>query len=267
MIGDPVRHSLSPRVHNAAFAALGLDWVYVALPVAAGRGGEVPRAMATLGIEGLSVTMPHKADVARSLERLTPAAQRLGACNCVFYGQSGQLTGDTTDGDGLFQALKVESGVTIAGARVMVIGTGGAARSIIEAAGRHGAADIVVVSRQHSIVGDISHLAPTVRAGSDLDIRAMDVIINATPIGMAGGPAPDQLPIKVDEVDDHHTVVDIVYQPRLTPLLAQAAQQGATTVDGVGMLIHQAALAFEHWTGMGAPIDVMRAAGLAPSNP
>ena len=263
VIGDPVRHSLSPVIHNAAFAAAGLDWTYVAFEVAAGKGADALGAMATLGIEGLSVTMPHKEAVAAAVDELTPVAAALGACNCVFR-RGDRLVGHSTDGDGFVRSLAVDDGVDLAGRRVMVVGTGGAARSIIEAAGRAGAAEVVVVSRSApspAVVG----LAPAARAGLVEEATDMDIVINATPIGMTGGPDPSGVPVPPHAVAGGQLAVDIVYQPRLTPWLAAAAERGAAVVNGVGMLVHQAAIAFEHWTGTAAPLDAMRSAAVGPS--
>lgn len=212
--------------------------------------------MATLGIDGLSVTMPHKSDVAAALERRTSAVDKLGFCNCVFR-DGDTLVGDSTDGDGLVRSLQHDEGISVDGAAIMVIGTGGAASSIIEALGRHGGADIVVTSRDPQRASGAARLADTARPGLLDDAAKVDVIINASPVGMAGGPAPDDLPLDVDLLTDRHTVVDIVYQPRVTPLLAAAAERGAVAVNGVGMLVHQAALAFERWTGETAPLDAM----------
>ncbi len=259
VIGDPVRHSLSPTIHNAAFAALDLDWVYVALPVPAGQGAKAVEAMATLGIEGLSVTMPHKAAVAGAVPRRTSVAERLGVVNCVFVDQ-GQLVGDSTDGDGFVRSLGHSSGLSLTGARVMVVGTGGAARAIIEAVGRAEPAELVILSRSPQRSAQAAELASAARAGDLGDVGAMDVIVNATPVGMSGGPDPEGLPVPAASLTPRHVVVDIVYQPRETPLLAAAAAVGATAINGVGMLVHQAALAFERWTGQAAPVEVMQAA-------
>lgn len=212
--------------------------------------------MATLGIGGMSVTMPHKGDVAAAVDQRTPAVEKLGFCNCVFR-DGDSLIGDSTDGDGLVRSLKHDEGISVDGAATMVIGTGGAASAIIEALGRHGAADIVVTSRSPQRAAGAARLANNARAGSVDDAAKVDLIVNASPVGMAGGPAPDDLPLDLDLLTDRHTVVDIVYQPRVTPLLAAAGERGAVTVNGVGMLVHQAALAFERWTGEPAPIDTM----------
>ncbi len=230
----------------------------------AGRGGDAVAAMAALGIEGLSVTMPHKAVVAAAVDVRTPAVETLGACNCVFR-DGDRLVGDNTDGDGLVASLAA-AGIDVAGARAMVVGTGGGASSIIEALGRHGAVEVVVTSRDRARAAERATLSAVGRAGAVVEAPAMDLIVNASPVGMAGGPDPDGIPIPVDGLSERHVVVDIVYQPRITPLLAAAADRGASTVGGVGMLVHQAALAFERWTGRPAPVDVMSAAafGEAP---
>lgn len=256
VIGDPVRHSLSPTIHNAAFAALGLDWVYVALPVDAGHGAAAVAAMATLGIDGLSVTMPHKADVAAAVDRRTAAVDTLGFCNCV-YRDGDDLVGDSTDGDGLVRSLTDDEGVSPAGAKVLVIGTGGAASAIIDAMGRHGADEIIVTSRDGQRAVEAAGLAAAARAGSLEEAESVDIIVNASPVGMAGGPAPDASPLADGLLNSDQVVVDIVYQPRVTPLLLAAEAAGARTVNGVGMLVHQAALAFERWTGQPAPVAAM----------
>lgn len=259
VIGDPVRHSLSPAIHNAAFAACDLDWVYVALPVADGDGAKAVEAMRTFAIDGLSVTMPHKTVVAEAADGLTVAAEALGVSNCLFW-QDGRLIGDSTDGDGFVASYAAEFGRTLTDRRVMVLGAGGAAKSIIEAVGRCGAAEILVTNRSADKAERAAMLAPQAVVGthgSAEEAASVDVIINATAVGMAGGPDPDGIPVPVEAIHDGQTVVDIIYQPVRTPLLAAAAERGAATDGGIGMLVHQAALAFERWTGHQAPIAAM----------
>ncbi|MEM7271579.1 MAG: shikimate dehydrogenase [Actinomycetota bacterium] len=262
VIGDPVRHSLSPAIHNAGFAALGLDWVYLALPVPAGDGARAVEAMRTFGIDGLSVTMPHKAVVAEAADALTPAADRLGVANCLFR-NGDRIVGDSTDGDGFVRAFEADLGAGLEGANVLVVGAGGAARSVIEAVGRAGAAGITVMNRTPEKAEGAAALAPQAVVGAYGDAEATaaaDVIVNTTAVGMAGGPDPGGIPVPIEGLHDGQRVVDIVYQPRVTPLLAAAGQRGAATADGVGMLVHQAALAFGHWTGLEAPVAAMAAA-------
>ncbi len=261
VIGDPVRHSLSPALHNAGFEALGLDWVYLALPVPAAAGAEAIHAMRTFGLDGLSVTMPHKQAVAATVDRQTAAVEALGACNCVFR-DGALLVGDNTDGDGFVRSLVQETGASLEGASVLVLGAGGAAISIIDAVHRAGAGQLLVHNRNPARAGDAADIAPSARVVTSLTaaVNDADVIINATSVGMDGGPAPAVSPIDPDLIDARHTVADIVYKPKITPLLAGAAERGAVTVGGLGMLLHQAAIAFEHWTGHAAPIDAMAAA-------
>lgn len=215
--------------------------------------------MDVLGIDGLSVTMPHKATVAAALERRTGVAGRLGVCNCVFRDEDG-LIGDSTDGDGFVRSLEHDDGVSLAGARVLIIGTGGAASSIIEAVGRSRPAEFVIVSRDPSRAAAAADLAPGSRAGRINEVASADIVINASPVGMAGGPDPTGSPVPIEMLAASQTVVDIVYQPRQTPLLAAAEALGARTVNGVGMLVHQAAIAFERWTDHPAPLEAMRSA-------
>ena len=259
VIGDPVRHSLSPAIMNAAFAAAGLDWVFVALEVAAGQGVEAVRAMRSLHLMGLSVTTPHKADVAAAVDSVTPGASALGGVNCVWW-EGDRLVGDSTDGDGCCDALEADD-VPLAGARVAVLGAGPAARSIVAALDRRGVSEIVIVNRTVERAAKAAALAPrSARIGLAEEISQVDLVINATSVGMgvSGGIAVDPRFIRSGQV-----VLDIVYHPLLTPFLAAASERGARTLDGIGMLVGQAAIAFSHWTRMEAPILVMRAAALA----
>lgn len=269
VIGDPVRHSLSPTIHNAAFEACGLDWIYLALPVAAGSGSRAVEAMKTFGIEGLSVTMPHKAAVAEAADELTVAAEVLGVSNCLFR-RNGLVVGDSTDGDGFVASFEAEFHRTLAGLQVVVVGAGGAARSIVEAVGRAGATGITVANRSPANAAEAASLAPMAIATGldDVDrFSRADVIVNATAVGMTGGPDPAGIPVPIQAIHDGQIVIDIVYQPRKTPLLTAAEQRGASVAGGLGMLVHQAALAFERWTGIDAPIETMTAAVNQDSSP
>jgi shikimate dehydrogenase len=253
VIGSPVAHSLSPAIHNAAFAATGLDWTFVALEVGE---GDVPAAIAgvrALGIAGLSVTMPHKAAVAATVDRLTPDAAALRAVNCV-YRDGEALVGDNTDGGGFLWSLE-RAGVSVAGGRVCVLGAGGAARAIVRAVAGAGAAEVVVINRSADRGQAASALAGrTGRSGVMADVATADIVVNATPVGMGGDPGSPAA------VTAGQVAVDLVYHPAITPFLAGAAAAGATTVGGIGMLVGQAGLAFERWTGERAPYAVMEAA-------
>ena len=260
VIGNPVRHSLSPVILGAAFEANGLDWTYVAFEVRAGDGPAALDAMRALGIAGLSVTMPHKADVARHVDVLTPTAAALGAVNCVSW-DGDRLVGDNTDGPGLIRSLGADHGVDLSGRSVGIVGAGGAARAIIAAVGAAGVARVVAVNRSRTAAVAAVALAPSVATvGEPGDLSSCDVVINATPVGMGTDPA---LAVPRQYLRAGQVVVDIVYHPLRTPLLAAAEEAGATCIDGLGMLIGQAALAFETWTATAAPVAAMRAAAVA----
>ncbi len=259
VIGTPIAHSLSPVIHNAAFAATGLDWVYVALEVAAGRAGVAVQAMRDLGLGGLSVTMPHKTEVAGAVERLSTEAIALGAVNCVAW-EDGCLVGHNTDGAGFLDALRFDLGVEPAGRRIAVLGAGGAGRAVVWALAAAGAAEIVVVNRTPARAVRAASLAGSVgRVGTGADVTTADIVVNATSVGMAG-PTEDDLPVPVDVLHRGQVVADLVYRPLMTPLLRAATQCGATTLNGVGMLLHQAARAYTLWTGVEPPLDAMRSA-------
>lgn len=259
VIGTPIRHSLSPVLHNAAFRALDLDWVFLAFEVAAGEGAAAVTAMRTLGIEGLSVTMPHKADVIPALDKLSPTAERLGAVNTITQ-QGGRLLGESTDGPGFLDALRLDEGFDPAGTRAVVLGAGGAARAVVLALAEAGACEVVVVNRTAARAEEAVQLAGGVgRAGEAADAGDTDLVVNATSVGMGDGRSP----IDVELLSAGQLVVDLVYHPAVTPLVAGARAQGATAVNGLGMLIHQAAHAFRHWTGQEPPLPAMSAAALA----
>jgi shikimate dehydrogenase len=253
VIGDPVRHSRSPAIHNAAFAATGLDWVFVALPTTRGRAADAVAAMATFGLGGMSVTMPHKEDVARVLDRLSPLAARLDSVNCVAW-QDGGLVGHNTDASGFASAL-AHVGTDLAGRQVAVLGAGGAARAVIAGALDAGAAGVIVVNRTPGRADAAVALDPErCRVGGSDDVADADVVVNATPLGMTGTPG---CPVKPGALSAGQVVVDLVYDPVETDLLAAARAVGALAVDGLGMLVHQAAEAFRLWTGIEPPVDVM----------
>ncbi|NNE95524.1 MAG: shikimate dehydrogenase [Acidimicrobiales bacterium] len=256
VIGWPVRHSLSPVIYNAAFASAGVDWTYVALPVEPGKGAAALDSMRTFGLAGLSVTMPHKSDIAAAVDVPSASVTTLGACNCVYW-SDGVLHGDNTDGDGLVAALETETDVSLNGKTVSVLGTGGAARAIIEAIGRTGAASIHVWGRRAEAAEAAAALAPIATTGPLEQVEDADVLINATPVGMSGGPNPKGIPLPADLISQHQIVQDIVYEPRETPFMALARERGARVVGGVGMLVHQAARQYTHWVGEPAPIEVM----------
>lgn len=265
VIGSPIGHSLSPVVFNAAFAERGLDWAYAAFEVGAGGGAAALDAMRVLGLAGLSVTMPLKEEVAAAVDERSPDAEALGAVNCVvpLDGRSGRLRGESTDGEGFVGSL-LEVGTDPAGARCLVLGAGGAARAVVLALARHGAAEVAVANRTPAraeravaLAGPVGALVAPGDVGAA--VAAADLVVNATSVGMGG----EGLPVPAEALRAGQVVADLVYQPVQTPLLAAAAAAGCRAVDGVGMLVHQAALAYRHWTGEEPPLAAMAAAARA----
>jgi shikimate dehydrogenase len=261
LIGSPVEHSLSPVIHQAAFDAAGVGWTYAAFDVAPGRAAEAIAAMRVLGIAGLSVTMPHKHDVAAAVDRLDPAAAVLHSVNTVGW-DGGDLVGSSTDGAGFVASLAAD-GIDVSGARVAVLGAGGAARSVIDALGRAGAAAISVINRTPERAQSASLLAAVGSVGSPGDITLADLVVNASSVGMGVDPATatdDDLPCDANLLEPSQIVADLVYHPLRTAWLERAEQVGARTIDGLGMLVHQAALQQEVWLGHVPDVAVMRRA-------
>jgi shikimate dehydrogenase len=258
VIGHPVAHSLSPLLHNSAFFELGLDWVSVGFPVVAGHAVGALVGARTLGVQGLSVTMPHKEEAAGAVDVLAPQAARLGAANCLVAVDGG-WRGENTDGAGFLAALARGDRFNPSGARCMVVGAGGAARAVIAALGDAGAAEVVVVNRTPDRARTAALLAgPVGRLGAAEEAPGCDLVVNATPAGMgdrAGRSAG--WPVEPALLRAGQLVVDLVYHPPVTRWLAAAADRGALAVNGLGMLVHQAALQIEFWTGRVAPVDAM----------
>jgi shikimate dehydrogenase len=255
VIGDPVRHSLSPVLHNAAYRELGLDWVYVAFEVPAGGAAAALAGARALGLVGLSVTMPHKEAAAEACDACSPDATVLRSVNTVTVGPDGRLLGDSTDGEGFLRCLRA-AGHEPSGASVLVLGAGGAARAVALALRRAGA-HVRVAARRPEAAAAVRDAEPVLWEERAAAAATADLIVNATPVGMAGDPALVVTP------PGGAVVADLVYHPRDTPLLRAARDAGAATVDGLGMLVHQAALQVERWTGCPAPIDAMRVAAEA----
>ncbi len=261
VIGDPVRHSLSPAIHNAAFAEAGLDWVFVAFEVA---DGDAPAAIAgarALGVDGLSVTMPHKATVIEALDRLSPTAATLGAVNAIVR-EGTEFVGHSTDGAGLVDSLAYDEGFAVAGKKCAVLGAGGAARAVILALAEAGAEEVVVINRTPQNAERAAELAGARgRVGGAESIVNADLVVNATPLGMVGH--AERSAVDPALFHSEQLVVDLVYAPPITPTIQAARAAGAHAVGGLGMLVHQAAHAFALWTGHDAPLPAMSAAAMA----
>lgn len=269
VIGDPVKHSLSPVIHNVGFQSLGIDWVYVAYEVKAGQARAALDAMRTFGLRGLSVTMPHKTAVAELVDSVSAAAQALHSVNTVEVASDESLVGHSTDGDGLVASL-TSQGVDVAGKSVLILGAGGASRSVIDAMNRNQCQNLVIANRTLAGAQDAALLAPNIThtfalndsAALEHEISRVDIVINATSIGMrTGTETSTDSPISTELITPRHTIVDLVYHPIETELLRAARQRGAQVIDGLGMLVHQAALQQQIWTGFTPDVsDMYRAA-------
>jgi shikimate dehydrogenase len=259
VIGTPVGHSLSPALHNAAFAEAGLDWAFVAFEVPAGKAAAAIEGARALGVAGMSVTMPHKAEAAAAVDTLSAEAARLGAVNTVVR-RGGELLGESTDGQGFLDSLRLDAGFEPAGRACAVIGAGGAGRAVASALGSAGASEVVVLNRTAERARTAAALAgASGRVGEPPDVRGAELVVNATSVGMEGAPGspPGGLPVDPALLRPGQLVVDVVYHPASTPLLEAAGRAGASTLGGVGMLVRQAALAFSLWTGTDAPVGAM----------
>jgi len=273
LIGWPVGHSISPVMHNAAFARLGMDWRYVTLPVSAHpseRVGEAVRGVRALGLKGANVTVPHKQAVLPFLDSLTPAARAIGAVNTILVVDD-ELIGDNTDALGFIADLH-EQGVAVTGMSALVLGAGGSARAVVYGLADAGAKAITVLNRSRSradlLAGEMAEFFPACvfRTGAlpedipDANADA-DLVVNCTSVGMA--PCPEEMPWDEEtEFAPEQVVYDLIYRPAVTRLLQMAAADGAVAIGGLGMLIWQGALAFQRWTGQKPPVEIMRAVAL-----
>lgn len=262
VIGWPVEHSLSPVIHNAAFAALGMDWVYVPLPVPPGRVEAALEGLRALGFAGANVTMPHKTECADLIEDLSDDARALRAVNTIVVGAEG-LAGHNSDVLGFERFLDVDAGFDPSGRRALLFGAGGAARACALALARSGIAALTVAVREPARADPLRALVEPF--GTDVSSVRFDdasgapanLVVNATPLGARGEPLP------LPPFEPGGLAVDLLTRPASTPLLREARRAGCAAFGGVGLLLHQGAIAFELWTGRPPPLDVMSAAALA----
>ena len=251
VMGDPVAHSLSPVMHNAAFRQTGHNGVYVAFHVT-----DLPKAVAgirALGIHGCSVTLPHKVAVMDLLDEIEPIARRIGAVNTIVN-HAGKLAGFNSDSPGAMAALLEKT--PVAHRRVGVIGAGGASRALAHGIKAHGG-QLTIINRSESkgrcLADELEcDFIPLV----DFSGVGCDILINTTPVGMI--PRADQMPVAHACLRPGMTVMDIVYNPLDTQLLRAARDAGCAVVDGVSMFVHQGAFQFERWTGVKAPVQLMK---------
>lgn len=276
IFGFPVEHSLSPAMHNAAFKALGIDATYTRRAVAPDALSAALKSFVRDGFSGANVTVPHKEAVMALLDEVDPAARAIGAVNTIVR-EGSRLRGCNTDAQGLAESLR-EASVSLQGARVVVLGAGGAARAAVVGLGQAGATSVVIAARRadraQALAAELREVATTHVTGTDMSdglreaLSRATLLVQATSATLASDPSDpnaqafaDSVP--VDVMPSDATVVDLVYKPRVTTLMQRAQDRGLHTVDGLGMLLHQGAVAFSLWTKQRAPIDVMRAALLS----
>jgi len=265
IVGWPVSHSLSPAIHNAAFAASGLDWVYVPLPVPPRGLRDALGGLAPLGLRGVNVTMPHKTEAADLLGRLSEDARLLRAVNTIVV-RDDELEGHNTDAPGFDRFLRRDAGFDPEGTTALVYGAGGAARACALALARRKVTRLTVAARDETRAAPLVSMVKTlgvpvavVRPG-DVGAVAADLVVNATPVG---GPGAEPVHPSLPRLGAGVLVVDLLYDPPMTDLQLRAREAGATAIGGLGHLLEQAALSFELWTGSPAPLEVMSAAALA----
>ncbi|AFY29520.1 shikimate dehydrogenase [Cyanobium gracile] len=281
VLGDPVRHSLSPAMHNAALAALGLDWVYLALPVAAADLAVVLQGLEAIDCRGLNVTLPHKQAAAALAQELTPLARRLGAVNTLVRRDGGGWLGANTDVEGFLAPLRA-----LAAREALVLGCGGSARAVVAGLVELGLDRIRVAGRDGTrlerFLASCADWAPGLEplawdsatadraeplAGA---LAGADLVVNTTPLGMASGGDPAaaaRSPLTSEQVAllrPDATVYDLIYTPRPTALLRLAGARGCRTIDGLEMLVQQGAASLRLWSGRrDVPVIAMREAALA----
>lgn len=275
IFGYPIGHTVSPSMHNAAIKALGLDMVYLPFEVKPSSLGEAVKGVRGLGMLGLNITIPHKITVVKFLDRISDEARLIGAVN-VIVNKNGLLIGHNTDGKGYLASLKEEYGFTSKDKNIVILGAGGAARGIAAAIAREGARSITVanrtLSRGASLAKTFKSIFPHIRFEAiplnkdtiKAYLEDTHLLINTTPVGMK---VNKDLKMPLNAMPKDAIVSDIVYAPMETLLLKNAAQLRLTTHSGLGMLIHQGALSFKLWTGIDAPVEVMRKAALKALKP
>lgn len=260
VLGWPLERSLSPVIHQAAFRRLDLDWVYLPFPVEPGRLGDAIRGLRALGAIGANVTMPHKETVIEHLDDLSGDARSISAVNTIQR-IGDRLIGHNTDVDGFASFLTDDAGLDVQGLSCLVLGAGGAARAVVCALERCGASGITVSARRGDQADQVVALAtPTRRLEWDeapTHAAGFDLIVNATPLGMKSEPVLTDVSFRAGQA-----VVDLVYDPPVTPLVERARRDGAAGWGGLGMLVHQAAASLRIWSGQEAPVEAMSVAAM-----
>ncbi len=262
LIGHPVGHSMSPVMHNAMFKELGLNYHYVAFDVQPSQLKEAITGVKALQIKGFNVTIPHKVSILPFLDEISEEAKVIGAVNTVVN-LDGRLIGYNTDGEGYLQSLIEETGVFLQDKKIVILGAGGAAKGISYAFAKHPIAKLTIVNRDLEkanqltdvIKNRISVLSTTYEQLNEV-LQEVDIVVNTTSIGMY--PNINETILPKDWIKANHLISDIVYNPLETKLLKDAKDQGAMTHSGLGMFVHQGALAFKKWTGYDANPNLMK---------
>ncbi|ASA19911.1 shikimate dehydrogenase [Paenibacillus donghaensis] len=266
VMGDPIGHSKSPLMQEAALRALGISGAYVPLHVTPDKLGEAVQAIRILGFRGVNVTIPHKVAVMEYMDHLDESALSVGAVNTVVN-DGGVLTGYNTDGIGYVRSLKAEAIADLSGARILVIGAGGAARGIVTSLLQENPASIVIANRNAAKAVELAAECRTKGkvkgislAEMPAELQGIQVVINTTSVGMY--PHTDETPLDPSLLHEGMVVSDLIYNPLRTRLLTESLERGCRIHGGLGMFIYQGAYALEYWTGRPAPIDVMRSSML-----
>lgn len=268
IFGQPIAHTLSPFMHNAAFDAVGLPCRYVPFEVRPDRLEGAVKGILSLGIRGVNITLPHKEAVLPFLDQVDEEAEMIGAVNTIEVA-SDRLIGRNTDGRGFLESLR-ERKVDLSGKRVILLGAGGAAKAVAAVLAQQPISEMVIVARTAArgkgLADRLAVISPRLKTslrgvdfGSDFPSRPdrPTLLVNTTPLGMKQA---DPVPFPSHLLDSRWSVADLIYRPEETPLLAAAKKAGATVIPGLGMLLHQGALSFEIWTKQKAPLSTMRQA-------
>ena len=270
VFGCPIEHSLSPAMHNAALQELGLDYVYLAFNVDPQRLESAVSAIRALGIVGVNVTIPHKENIIRFLDEISPEAKLIGSVNTISN-KAGRLRGDTTDGEGFIRGLEA-AGADVSGKRAVMIGAGGSARAVLYSLVARGASVIVInrtAERGEKLAREINELtspgavqaAPLSPDSLKEAVGRADLLVNCTSVGM--WPNINESPCPEEFLHPDLLVYDLVYNPPRTELMKAAERVGATAISGLKMLVYQGAASLSIWTGSAPPIDVMEEAAVS----
>ncbi len=265
VFGYPVEHSLSPAMHNAAFSHLKLNYLYLPFLVHPDNLEEAVRSIVALGIEGVNITIPHKQTVIPYLDEVSQEAELIGAVNTIKRVDK-RLVGYNTDGKGFISSLEEELGVIPEGKSILIVGAGGVARAVAIQSALEGASKVAIANRTEEKAKDLARYIEDNIKGCSTEalsiselkdaILSADILINATPVGMISYPVKRL--IETEWLNEDLIVCDLVYNPRQTQLLREAKENGARTLEGLGMLVLQGALALKIWTGREAPLSIMR---------